>query len=301
MAVGRSAASSDYKIPKKYPSRLYQADSGEPISALVSIQGDQLLATAIDGEHLYKFEAAKSSASGDSISFLLSSLQVKGGGSEGDKVVLVDSVSATTIIINSHDFLGELRLAMPAQQIKGNFQRLKFQRFQSNFRNGMVWVVFAGLVLFFLFVVTTAVMYESKHPGHKGVSVSEQEDEEQAASQSDDRPAESVEPVSEEYAVTYYDSEEMSEEANQALTNYLTAFRIKTQSKMRKFIAKPMVTGVVVELTIGASGKLLDSCIAQSAGVANDKLVLRVVRNSFPLQPLPKGVQSPIRAKILLK
>lgn len=301
MAVGRSAASSDDKIPKKYPARLYQADSGEPISALVSIQGDQLLATAIDGEHLHKFEAAKSSASGDSISFLLSSLQVKGGGSEGDKVVLVDSVSAATIIINSHDFLGELRLAMPAQQIKGNFQRLKFQRFQSNFRNGMVWVVFAGVVLFFLFVVTTAVMYESKHPGHKGVSVSEQEEEEQAVSQSDDRPAEAVEPVSEEYAVTYYDSEEMSEEANQALTKYLTAFRTKTQSKMRKFIAKPMPNGTVVDLTIAANGNLVNSCIAQSAGVANDKLVLKMVRNSFPLQPLPKGVQSPIRAKILLK
>lgn len=301
MAVGRSAASSDDKIPKKYPSRLYQADSGEPISALVSIQGDQLLATAIDGEHLHKFEAAKFSASADSISFLLSSLQVKGGGSEGDKVVLVDSVSATTIIINSHDFLGELHLAMPAQQIKGNFQRLKFQRFQSNFRNGMVWVVFAGVVLFFLFVVTTAVMYESKHPGHKGVSVSEQEDEEQAVSQSDDRPAEAVEPVSEEYAVTYYDSEEMSEEANQALTKYLTAFRTKTQSKMRKFIAKPMPNGTVVDLTIAANGNLVNSCIAQSAGVANDKLVLKVVRNSFPLQPLPKGVQSTIRAKILLK
>ena len=301
MAVGRSAASSEDKIPKKYPARLYQADSGEPISALVSIQGDDLLISAIDGEHLHKFEAAKASASGDSISFLLSSLQVKGGGSEGDKVVLIDSVSATTIIINSHDFLGELRLAMPAQQIKGNFQRLKFQRFQSNFRNGVVWVVFAGVVLIFLFIVTTAIMYESKHPGHNRISVSEQEDEEQAVSQSDDRPAESMEPVSEEYAVTYYDSETMSEEANQALTSYLTAFRIKTQSKMRKFIAKPMVTGVVVELTIAASGKLLDSCIAQSAGVANDKLVLNVVRNSFPLQPLPKGVQSPIRAKILLK
>lgn len=301
MAVGRSAASSEDKIPKKYPARLYQAESGEPISALVSIQGDQLLATAIDGEHLHKFEAAKSSASGDSISFLLSSLQVKGGGSEGDKVVLVDSVNATTIIINSHDFLGELRLAVPAQQIKGSFQRLKFQRFQSNFRNGMVWVVFAGVVLLFLFVVTTAVMYESKHPGHKGVSVSEQEDEEQVVSRSDDRPAEAVEPVSEEYAVTYYDSEEMSEEANQALTKYLTAFRTKTQSKMRKFIAKPMPNGTVVELAIDANGNLVNSCIAQSAGVANDKLVLKVVRAGFPLQPLPKGVQSPIRAKILLK
>ncbi|MFA7336864.1 MAG: hypothetical protein WC028_08740 [Candidatus Obscuribacterales bacterium] len=305
MAVGRPTASNDDRVPKKYPARLYQTDSGEPISALVSIQGDHLLVSAIDGEHLHKFEAAKSSASGDSISFLLESLQVRGGGSEGDKVVLVDSSSDTTVIINSHDFLGELRAVMPAKQIKGNFQRLKFQRFQSNLRNNLVWVVFAGLVLIFLFVVTTAFMYESKHPGHKGVSVSEQEDEEQAVSQSDVRPAEAVEPVTEavteEYAVTYYDSEEMSEEANQALTKYLTAFRTKIQSKLRKFIAKPMANGTVVELAIGADGNLVNSCIAQSAGVANDKLVLKVVRASFPLQSLPRGVQSPIRAKILLK
>lgn len=83
-------------------------------------------------------------------------------------------------------------------------------------------------------------MYESKHPRHKGVSLSEQEGEVQATSQSDDRSTEAVEPVSDEYAVTYYDSEEMSEEANQALTKYLTAFRTKAQSKLLKLIAKPM-------------------------------------------------------------
>src|SRR3990167_5347858 len=167
MAVGRSTSSNEDKVSKKYPARLYQADSGEPISALVSIQGDHLLVSAIDGEHVHKFEAAKSSASCDSICYLLSSLQVKGGGSEGDKVLLIEPASQATVIINSHDFLGELRAAMPAKQIKGNFQRLKFQRFQSNFRNGMVWVVFAGAVLLFLFVVTTALMYESKH-SHRG-------------------------------------------------------------------------------------------------------------------------------------
>ncbi|MDP3509779.1 MAG: hypothetical protein Q8T09_17550 [Candidatus Melainabacteria bacterium] len=301
MAVGRSNASNHDKVPKKYPARLYQADSGEPISALVSVQGDDLLISAIDGEHLHKFEAAKYSASGDSISFLLSSLQVKGGGSEGDKVVLIEPESQATVIINSHDFLGELRAVMPAKQIKGNFQRLKFNRLQASFRNGLVAVFIAGAVLLFAFVVVSGFLYESKHPHRDDVSLTDEEGEAQEARPPSESSTEAVEPVSEEYAVTYYDSEEMSEEANQALTKYLTAFRTKTQSKLRKFIAKPMANGTVVELAVGANGNLVNSCIAQSAGVSNDKLVLKVVRASFPLQPLPKGVQSPIRAKILLK
>lgn len=299
MVVGRATASNDDKIPKKYPARLYQADSGEPISALVSIQGADLLVSAIDGEHIHKFGVARHSGSGDSISFSLSNLQVKGGGSEGDKVVLIEPESEVTVIINSHDFLAELRAVMPAKQIKGNFQRLKFNRLQASFRDGLVAVFIIGAVLLFGFVVVTGFLYESKHPHRDDVAVSEQEGE--VPGQSDDRSTEAVEPVTEEYAVTYYDSEEMTEEANQALTQYLTAFRTKTQSKLRKLIAKPLPSGTVVELAIGANGNLVNSCIAQSAGVANDKLVLKVVRASFPLPPLPKDVQSPIRAKILLK
>ncbi len=299
MPIGRQAARNDERVPKTYPARLYLADSGEPISALVSIQGDQLFLSAVDTEHLHKFEASRAGTSGDNIAFLLSSLQVRSGGSEGDKVVLVEPDSETNIVINSHDFLSELRLALPNQQIKGNFNRLKFNRFQSNFRNSLVAVGMLGAVLLFTFVVATAFLYESKHPHRDDVSLSEPDGEGREAS--DESSSEAQEPVSEDDAITYNDGEEMSEEANEAAFKYLTNFRTKVQSKLRKLMAKPMVSGTVVELAITASGNLVNSAVAQSAGVDNDKLVLKAVRSCFPLKPLPKGVQSPLRAEILIK
>ncbi len=299
MPIGRQAARNDERVPKTYPARLYLADSGEPISALVSIQGDQVIVSAIDEEHRHKFEAAGAGSSGDKIAFLLLSLQVRSGGSEGDKVVLVEPDSETNIVINSHDFLSELRLALPNNQIKGNFQRLKFNRFQSNLRNSLVAVGIVGAVLLFTFVVATAFLYESKHPHRDDVSLSDPDGEGQEAR--DESSSADQEPVSEENAVTYYDSEELSDQENEAVFNYLTAFRTRAQSKLRKYMVKPMANGTVVDLAINASGNLVNTGVTQSAGVANDKLVLKAVRASFPLKHLPKGVQSPLRAEILIK
>ena len=163
----------------------------------------------------------------------------------------------------------------------------------------MVIVGIVGVVILFIFVVATGFLYEAKHPHRDGVSLSDSNGERRESRE--DSSSEAQEPVSEENAVAYYDSEEMSDQENDAVFDYLTAFRTRAQSKLRKYIVKPMANGTVVSLVIDASGHLVKSGVSQSAGVDNDKLVLKVVRSIFPLKLLPKGVRSPLRAEILIK